>query len=83
MAKDGAMPQQKHPEILEGEEFLFNDPPDKDLMKEYGQGNIWESLRYGEIAYSSDGNIVPHSKPVFGIRKKYDDPLDTGGENLN
>jgi hypothetical protein len=57
----------KHPELKEGEEFLVNVRDDEkwETLKKY-----FKSLRYGTVAYVTNGSeIVTDRKPLFGIPK--------------
>lgn len=55
-----------HPEQQEGEIFIIN-AKDGENWSKYPD---WiESLRLGEVAYSTDGKIVPGHKPLFGKLK--------------
>lgn len=56
-----------HPEIKEGEVFLLNVKANEN----FSIPNFCSSIRYGSVAYTTDGeNVVEGMKPLFGILKK-------------
>ena len=58
----------KHPELKEGEQFLFNVKEGEDWEKNLSKH--FKTLRRGNVAYVTNGSeIVPDYKPLFGIPK--------------
>lgn len=58
----------KHPEQQDGEVFLLNIKDNED----WGVPPFCESVRRGDTAYSTTGEVVPDMKPLFGKLKPID-----------
>ena len=71
-----------HPEIREGEVFITNilDSSSSDIHTHdslFGVGRYsdikWETKRKGDIAYTTEGEVIDDAYPVFIQVKEYED----------
>lgn len=54
-----------HPEMKDGERFLINSKDGEDW-----DHPSWDTIRYGEVAYDNNGNVIEGRRPVFVTIKK-------------
>lgn len=76
MIKEKEDYNETHPELSEGEVFLFNG-----VSKTYDPLK-WDTKRMGAVAYTSRGAVLPKYRPIFAQRKEYEEKKKEDEEEI-
>jgi hypothetical protein len=76
MIKEKEDYSETHPELREGEVFLFNG------MSETYDPLKWDTKRMGAVAYTSRGAVLPKYRPIFAQRKEYEEKKKDDEEEI-